>query len=165
MERWVQYFELWKDWSKDQSKNTDEWNVKKWDQLFIPGLTLKNLKICLSGFLYYAKEVLSTLTARPKRREIQWKDWVDERQLSQNTSDLKDHKISLFPSSMVLPSGRPEDDMMSKLLKYIGKEEEHNTSSYSDMLLENEAFKEFAKLSTNMSPLENGLKISFLVRL
>ena len=63
MERWVQYFELWKDWSKDQSKNTDEWNVKKRDQLFIAGLTLKNLKICLSGFLYYAKEVLSTSSA------------------------------------------------------------------------------------------------------
>jgi len=63
MERCLQYFELWKDWSKDQSKNTDEWNVKKRDQLFIAGLTLKNLKICLSGFLYYAKEVLSTSSA------------------------------------------------------------------------------------------------------
>ena len=55
------------------------------------------------------------------------------------------------------PSGMPEDDVVSKLLEYIEKKDQHPSESYSAMLLENGACSrkgicKITKLSTHYSP-------------
>ena len=58
MEARMKYFDDWRAWSKGQSSNLQQWNKNKWADLCISSITLRNIKISVFAFLYYAKDIL-----------------------------------------------------------------------------------------------------------
>eukprot|EP00536_Pseudo-nitzschia_multiseries_P005420 jgi/Psemu1/12527/gm1.12527_g len=174
MEKYMKYFDEWKEWSKSQKCICKEkWGVKKWSQLCMSNITLGNMKVSIFAFLYYAKEILTTgrgtsqllekgmiesnmrastrfassssysshhsmsencnlyksefdLTAGPKQREKWVKDLTEEmRAISMSTDISEIQKVSIFPHDMTI------DDKMN----------------YSEVLMDNDAFKDYAAAS------------------
>eukprot|EP00536_Pseudo-nitzschia_multiseries_P010146 jgi/Psemu1/25142/gm1.25142_g len=87
------------------------------------------------------------LTAGPKQREKWVKDLMEERRAISMSTDISEiQKVSIFPPDMMI------DDKMKSWLNIIGKAE--NGSSYSKVLMDNDAFKDY----TAASMLTQGIK-------
>ena len=56
MENYMKHFDDWRAWSRVQIDNLHQWNKKRWSELCISSVTLRNIKISVFGFLYYAKD-------------------------------------------------------------------------------------------------------------
>eukprot|EP00536_Pseudo-nitzschia_multiseries_P009757 jgi/Psemu1/24207/gm1.24207_g len=178
MEKYMRYFDEWQEWSKSQKGICKEkWGVKRWSQLCMSNITLRNMKVSIFAFLYYAKEILTTgrdtsqllekgmigsnvkastrlassssysshhsirencnlyksefdLTAGPKQREKWVKDLMEERRAISMSTDISE--IQKY-------------DKMKSWLNIIGKAE--NGLSYSEVLMDNDAFKDYAAAS------------------
>ena len=59
MEKKIKYLDDWKDWSRDQKDNLDLFDRKRWAELCIANITVRNTKMCIFAFLYYAKDLLN----------------------------------------------------------------------------------------------------------
>eukprot|EP00536_Pseudo-nitzschia_multiseries_P004291 jgi/Psemu1/9647/gm1.9647_g len=81
------------------------------------------------------------LTAGPKQRKKWAKDLVEERRATLMSTDVSEiQKVSIFPPDMIMI-----DEKMKSWLNIIGKAE--NGSSYSEVLMNNDAFKDYAAAS------------------
>ena len=56
MENYMKRFEDWRAWSRGHIYKLQQWNKKKWSNMCISSVTLRNIKISVFVFLYYAKD-------------------------------------------------------------------------------------------------------------
>ena len=61
MENYMKHFDDWRAWSRVQIDNLHQWNKKRWSELCISSVTLRNIKISVFGFLYYAKDIFKPI--------------------------------------------------------------------------------------------------------
>ena len=99
----TKHFDGWKAWCKNQKDDLDSFEgVKRWDQIWISATTLKNLKICVFGFLNCAKDVLSDPSSQLKCVPfLHNNSSTIESTFSTLCATIKDTAISLEKDSLV----------------------------------------------------------------
>ena len=62
MEKKIKFLDDWKQWSILQTDNLTMYQKKSCAELCISAITIRNTKLCIFGFLYYAKDLMNNFS-------------------------------------------------------------------------------------------------------